>query len=264
MIERKLTTAEEAKLPSLEQNLTEYRRLVAVAQEAMQNLDGSEETYIGLWRALIALDGYYYPLEPKSETLRDLFEFQYAQQVGIDNPREATVSNLLMEASTRYQRILGGNASTLSESIGCLEELGILVKHSKLVLVETNPETAILRTGNGAFEAARYSPRLQILIAGLQTIGVFKDDLIITIGALRENMMRKHPYVLVEIPKLGREVLVCNENGQVTFVSDRLRGINAYSNVDKEALKETVGLFAVRYSTEENWLSEIAVLLTKD
>jgi len=42
----------------------------------------------------------------------------------------------------------------------------------------------------------------------------------VTKGSVTEEMMRKEPYFLLDIPSLGRKILVCNELGNITYVMD--------------------------------------------
>jgi hypothetical protein len=74
-------------------------------------------------------------------------------------------------------------------------------------------------------------------------------------------MVRTEPYVVVEIPGLTREVVVCNEVGEITFVAARRMGPDFYASRTKEALKATDGISTVVYHRREQWLAEVTDLL---
>src|SRR5690606_21285793 len=69
----------------------------------------------------------------------------------------------------------------------------------------------------------RTEPRLAALITHLRNNGIngqsiYIDDLVITKGAVHKDMMRQHPYAIVQIPRLDAEIAVCDQIGETTFV----------------------------------------------
>ena len=103
------------------------------------------------------------------------------------------------------------------------------MKKTKLVdrvIVPPNiDETQIITPGDGSFEKPReVIPRLKSLLLLLEKgfdIDVKSDEEVeITTGVIRPNMMRSTSYRVVEIFGLGRIVLVCDEVGNTTYVFD--------------------------------------------
>lgn len=94
-------------------------------------------------------------------------------------------------------------------------------------------------------QPAKVIPRLKTLLFVLATdFGVDisdKDQLAITKGALGPNMARKHSYYLVEAPRLSRTALVCDEEGNASYIFD--------NNVVKELGLNNGGL--IRLSKEQ-------------
>lgn len=88
------------------------------------------------------------------------------------------------------------------------------------------------------------------------------DDIIDTAGINTSNMMRKESYHLVEIPQIERQVLVCDEEGEATFVSEEKRPIHFYLENDKRTLMETPGMSRVIFRDLEQWRFEMRALLT--
>ncbi len=85
--------------------------------------------------------------------------------------------------------------------------------------------------------------------------------MIIRVGSVRTDMVRTEPYVVVEIPGLTREVVVCNEVGEIAFVAARRMGPDFYASRTKEALRATDGISTVVYHRREQWLAEVTDLL---
>jgi hypothetical protein len=187
-------------------------------------------------------------------------ERAFTETLGID---VTSISTFLDNAHDSILRLIQGGKAGLEEEIENLLALGVVVTYSPAVLVETagTPRTGV--PGDGEFTQGRYSPRLALLIAGLSRYGIYKEDLTVTVGALRETMMRDEAYVLVEIPKLNKDILVCNQMGEITLVSDRMLGISTYASVNKDDLKSKPGVRAVRFVNEGEWLAAIGQCISE-
>lgn len=106
---------------------------------------------------------------------------------------------------------------------------GLVMKKRKLVnTVIVPPDSNRVQpvtAGDGSFEnpkekIQKLNTLLLLLSKGLDIDIKDDDEVRITTGALRPNMMRSVSYDLVEIPSLGRVVLVCDEIGNTTYVFD--------------------------------------------
>ena len=120
------------------------------------------------------------------------------------------------------------------------------------------PETQPLPTGENGNEWKRlqFEPRLAIILAHLGSIGVSKEDISLHKEQLDERHMRKEPYVLIQIPKLGKKILVCDQVGEVTFVL----GYSTYRPTTKTAIEDSGGIRIVKL-TEEQWIADVTAAL---
>jgi hypothetical protein len=88
----------------------------------------------------------------------------------------------------------------------------------------TPPDTdkeIITGSGEGFDVKKDLIPRLKTLLFILLVDCNLKEDQIkVTVGSVDKNMIRKEPYVMVEIDGLNRLVFVCDENGNRTDVFD--------------------------------------------
>ena len=246
------------------ERLTNAVRVVDVAIDAFDLSEGSVKN---IWNALYALEKLYLKeitasVGPRGSAVRDAVEVEYAASVGVSDPREATVSALLDKWSKRGLDLLSGDST--QEVSKKLESLGVLVTSSDLVFVETDSAPLTRGDGGGTWTRERVEPRLQQLIAHLQLTGIHKDDLVVRVGTVRDDMMRSEPYVIVEIPALSKEVVVCNQVGEITFVSSQRMGPDFYASRTKEQLKATQGIDVVTYHRQEQWLEDVTRLLFRD
>ncbi len=117
-------------------------------------------------------------------------------------------------------------------------------------------------TGSGTgWEKPRFEPRLQVLIAALNNHGVFADDCIAHTGICLSSQLRKTSYTLIEIPRFKREVLVCNQVGESTFVSEKPLGIATYLRSTKSELEQMHGVTQVICRDLEQWAQDVCGLL---
>ncbi|MCB9963891.1 MAG: hypothetical protein H6857_02985 [Rhodospirillales bacterium] len=134
------------------------------------------------------------------------------------------------------------------------------------------PSTSVfVQTDEGSLEAAksdtpqeyevRTQPRLALLVKHLKDEGIFTDDLIIRTGLVGRNMMRTKPYTLVQIPRLDKEIAVCDQVGEITFVANTIRGPAVWEHLSKDQLKVRSDITTIRFTNEEDWWNGIASIL---
>jgi hypothetical protein len=70
----------------------------------------------------------------------------------------------------------------------------------------------------GLWQEPRFEERLMEVFQILKEENIFSDDVILTKGKVDSNMMRRESYIVVEIPKINRMILVCDQIGEATFV----------------------------------------------
>lgn len=131
----------------------------------------------------------------------------------------------------------GMNADTIERTLDHIADVadstkrldGLVMRKRKLVDTVIVPpdssRTQPIAAGDGSFENPKEKiPKLNTLLLllsrGLDIDIEDDDEVTITGGVLRPNMMRSVSYDLVEIPSLERVVLVCDEVGNATYVFD--------------------------------------------
>ena len=92
----------------------------------------------------------------------------------------------------------------------------------EIIVPPDNSENTDILPGLESFEKPGKTPRLKtvlfLLEAEFQLDVSNQSQVIVERGEVNSNMMRKEPYYSIRIPSLNRIVLVCNENGNRTFV----------------------------------------------
>lgn len=122
--------------------------------------------------------------------------------------------------------------------------------------------------GNTFTKEFVFSPRIRTLLASLQAGGVYLDDVVIWVGDVPKNALkRQQPYVLVEIPRLqGKQVLVCDQVGEATFVATQLLDKQELLTMNKATLLEVYGdmVRKVPWQEEESWKTQVMDLVFLD
>lgn len=144
------------------------------------------------------------------------------------------------------------------------KEIDILTDRLDFVLLPSGSRAIQTGDGSGILEHPRFEPRLDLLIAALVRRGIGTDTMILRTGTLLPNQMRQESYTLLELPDIQREVLVCNQVGEATFVIRRHLGAPAYSRHTKEELQTLPGVVRIVCHEETQWLDEVCTALLAD
>lgn len=131
------------------------------------------------------------------------------------------------------------------------------------------PDAGEIRTGSGAgFEEAGYIPRTRYLIDLLTEM---KLQYAVVDGTNTPEMMRKMSYKAFLLPQLGKLVLVCDEEGNATYLVNNVRGERNWQqfiNRSKSELRSLVDqgeVAVVSYPGDsEVWKSQISTLLSEE
>ncbi|MCB0331636.1 MAG: hypothetical protein KDD70_18320, partial [Bdellovibrionales bacterium] len=212
---------------------------------------------------LFQLDQFYASRRDRSLPITQ-GEMEVAREEGCERPDEATVCAFLDKAQKHFLGQLTSEQESLEASIRNLRKCGIAVDQSEHSLVDspdedfTHAESAESHPNQQGSGFSRvYVTKLQQLISGLPRVGVFKEDLAVEIGAAQSRVLRGSPYMLLTIKSLDKEILVCNQHGEATFVSDTCRGVEFYSSRSKGDLKKTEGIHTVCYRNGDQWFAQI-------
>lgn len=240
-----------------EEERQQYRGLLSQAFNAASLFNGSEETYEHLMDSLISVEEFV--TERNDHKTDEALEIDFAHQSGFANQQFYTVSNLLQHASSQVFGMLA-RLGDLKELLNALSVGGAHIDYSDMVYVLTD-EALIVGEGDSDRTVQEFikQPRLAILVKELQTIGIYTDDLVVRVGKIFEDKIRKLPYVVVEIPRLGKQVAVCDQYGETTFVSQSILEPHVWASYTKKQLKALEGIKAVSYT--ESWPFRICNLL---
>jgi len=144
------------------------------------------------------------------------------------------------------------------------------IKDQVIVPPDAPARPIVPGNGEGLLEN-KLRPRLKTLLFILEKDNNIDlddpDQKKITQGITTNEMMRKEPYYSVEVPSLNRTVLVCDEEGNATFVIDTKKleelkiSTEQLLNMTKEklnALMEEHAGFGRRIIQSDSWVNNIA------
>lgn len=145
-----------------------------------------------------------------------------------------------------------------------LKSLGVAVDlvRRPYVRPEKRDEPPI-QAGSGAGFEIKEHKRLALLMAHLHEIGVYPKDIEIHIGTVNEGEMRQAPYILVNIPKLDRQVAVCDQVGEVTFVARTILPPGLWTTQKKHELEMLPDVTTVifHHGDEQKWVGAVLNML---
>lgn len=246
---------------------TSYREQVLQALGIAQSYDGSEVKYQELTRVLIAFESWLKGslgitterrISHRSERKLSSLAFDGKQHIAIDDILELSVK--------RFSQVLQG------ESVKSLEDfLRSLSIHSiELPGVILPPGEQKIPEGHGGathetFEV-KFQQRLSQFINLLQSFGIFTDDITVYHGKISNQMMRQASYNMVDIPRLKKQVLLCDQVGEATFVVNGRLPRGVLLTLTKEQLQERYPdlVTRVEYTSATAWEEQLTALLFSD
>lgn len=239
-----------------------YLQLRADAENVVRAYCGTSESFRALMQKLIAFEGWMAKAhgQKEGEKVSDVFEKHLATTYAPET-LYPTIGDLLMGTRARVEELMNQTEGG-DELIGSLPMLH--VRSSRVLLpphTDAGPET-----GSGAgWRPPEFQPRLQLLIQFLLSKGIYVEDVILISGALHGNMMRKKSYSLLEIPRLKKDILVCDQVNESTYVSTIQLGRDTYARLSKEELlQQYASIRFVHFYSQEQWERELGALLFAD
>jgi hypothetical protein len=211
------------------EQLQRLRISLAPALRAACAYDGSVRSEQSLFARLSRLERFLARAGDTSALSRDEAERALLRQAysasGAKRRRPLTISELLDFAVENVRRKL------LSRHIR------VRTVEIPLCLVPPQWGGPAMGQGNGGFEPARLDEsRESEIIVLLIRKGICIDEIKIYAGVHPTHTFRKVPYRLIQIPRLMREVLVCGQVGERTFVGRDLKGPLFWASYSKDQL----------------------------
>ncbi len=245
--------------PEFSQKRASYRSLLFTVLHAIRSQRGDEEGLNQLITVLSRLEQWMVQTFGDSEQKKLGNERERRVSQVLDNKKAPGmgVEDYLIMTQRRLERLVQGELTPAEIA----RQLNILYVHLPHPILRPVPGNNPIQAGSGrGVEVAAYTPRLQRLLGLLRKNGIYSDDLAILDGILLTNQMRTRSYALVEIPRIGKAVLVCNEIGEATFVSQQLLQRASYGKT-KEELQAIEGVEKINFTTWEEWDRRITELL---
>lgn len=174
--------------------------------------------------------------------------------------------DILDVAAQTFQQCLG----TLGDvnDTKTLEQMGITVVELKGVILQPDRANALQANGNSTrpFNELKIIPRLSKVIALLRGENIYTDDIIVAKGEVHPGQMRHLSYYLVEIPRLNRQMLICDEAGEQTFVINGIMNRQTLLQLTKSELQAKFAdiVLPVPYRSEAQYLSDVSMALFHD
>ncbi len=248
----------------------QYRNHLAGILRMVKNYHGEEEQKEEILNQLISLD----------EWLREVFSFKVddegvkkALPLKIESQlssqllegKDCSIQQILARTQSRYERWVRQTLKKRSDSykkkehpensMPTIDETGLVISEVDGVFLPPREEPVHFIPGKNEVKIFRMQDRLQQLLLFLHENEIFADDIIIVSGKVHEKQIRHMPYTLVEIPKLNKQVLVCDEVGEATFIIKGILPRNLFFLLSKERLQSEYSdrVARVLYFTKKQW-----------
>ena len=175
---------------------------------------------------------------------------------------KTTTDQLLVIFAKKFDEIIKNKSLSPEEK---LKELGIKYIKTEKMILPPDPEYRRIQTGSGKWWKEPWPDydRIGRLVWLLKGIGVYTTDYTVIVWTNTENAMRRESYVMFQIPKLNKTILVNNCYGEATFIYD---GILEYDDVvaySKKDLSSQLTKIIFSHSKKEAWDVQILGELTR-
>ena len=236
-----------------EDQRSKYAGWLKNAYKAAIQFDGSEKAQEKVLSPLLLADAFIKSVNNGEYSL--IVETLIGEQVQSDLEVGAPITSnaILAEAHKFYDRIenTGSDTESLISLIG--DGGALIFKSERVFIPSTDGRMQTASLDNPSRYEMKTLPRFPILLKHLSEMGIYTDDLIVYASMVDTNMMRKRPYLLVQIPRMDVEIAVCDQVGEITFVKRGIIGSDLWGHLDKDELKARSDIRAVRFNSEDQW-----------
>lgn len=238
--------------PEFQSTRNEYRKLLSASLVAARSFNGTEESQNRVVEVLSRLERWMRShvgttSEHRLSSKDELALFELLGNKGVAR----SITDILNLTQVSLARIL----ATLETEELPNEIMEIVI--SGVVLPTTRHRQTSDKLNAEKRESPIYQPRLKWVMELLNRNGIFLEDIIVVSGDTRPNMYRKDSYRIVEIPRLQREMLVCDQVGEATFVIDGICKRSYLTETPKEVLVELPNVVRIEQRDREMWEQSI-------
>lgn len=251
------------------QNKNTVRDLYTSAFNAAHSFDGSESADQAFYKPLILLDEFISAQNVDRDEAAEKKVAHLTFPEGLPENMPETIDGFLDIASKFYDH-LKNNTSDV-DIYGMIENAGGLIKESDHIFVKTDEgHLQYKKSDNPESYQVKTEPRLAMIIEHLRNDGVngqpiYMDDLVVTRGQVSNDMMREHPYNIVQIPRLDMEISVCDEIGQTTFIKKGVSETKFWGGtLTKNQLKSRDDINHVDRHNDKQWWNDISKFLSNE
>ncbi len=253
--------------PERKEFASSYREQVLRALWIAQTYDGSETKYQELTGTLIALEKWLKDSlgVTSSKRISHRDERRLSSEI-FNGTQRIAIDDILSFSGKRLSHILQGKSLDSFDDL--LRSLNITsVALPGIILPpgsKTPPEHSL--ESRSEIVDTKSSHRFSQFISLLQKHGIFTDDILVCHGEITNTMMRPSSYYIVEIPRLDKQVLICNEANEATFVIQGTLARNELMSLTKEQLLEKYPdrVTRILYTSSAAWDEQICLLLFAD
>ncbi len=233
----------------------DYRHFLAVALNVARKYDGSEASSDTLLDSLVTLEECIQTTPSLQQNVPQQREIEAALRFAPHRPKD--IQDVLEIATEAWR-------ARLKQAIEHPEEsTGLVINRIEGVLLPPGEMPLITGEGAGRFKEARFEPRIDEVMSILKELRIFADDVILSMGEVTETQMREVSYVAIDIPRLNRMILVCNQVGEATFVINGQVPIEQLLCTSKENL-QTLPFRVTRLVRGADWAERIKYLLSHE
>lgn len=234
----------------------QYRSILLSVLIEIRKYNGTEAAANSIVNALIVFEQFI----SKEQLDENTAQATYHPRSRID----CTLDGLLDYAATNELK----DRKIMSAIAGIHPIPGFIVNHIEGVILPPNPEAGniVPDEGEEKYEEKIFEPRVKELFTLLAREGIFLDDCIVTCGKLRSSQMREQSYLVIEIPRLNRVVIINDQVGEATYIVYGMGDARRFLQLTKQDLLEEINIRAkrvVRYSVSQ-WHADICLLLFRE
>lgn len=226
-----------------------YRVLRLDVLARIRAYDLSDTSYQALFDSLASLEKLMHSAARQvGEVLTGQIEVQFAKAANVMTDH-LTIADLLTLAHKRHQRLSNDIWSSLRKR-------GAQIKRvSACIVLSDSRRDPVVATKSDRKFVLKVAPKIHELTLAFTTMDILPHEIIVYPGEVLPEMMRQVPYVLIDIPRLDKQIAICDEMGQICFVSQTIKPLDYWTSSSKLALKNDPDIKPVEYDRGGFWLS---------